>query len=169
MARLSIFLFSALILVASIQLSAAEEKDNLSTGDYQVPNRADVLLITSDELRDSWNDFAVWKTKTGKPTKIITTTEIDENFPGDDLQAKIRACCLQHIEKQQTEWVILGGDSRGKKGGHVPDRDTHHEEFYKYKNLPTDIYYISKGNWDANDDGIYGPVSYTHLTLPTKA
>ena len=169
MARLSIFLFSALILVASIQLSAAEEKDNLSTGDYQVLNRADVLLITSDELRDSWNDFAVWKTKTGKPTKIITTTEIDENFPGDDLQAKIRACCLQHIEKQQTEWVILGGDSRGKKGGHVPDRDTHHEEFYKYKNLPTDIYYISKGNWDANDDGIYGQfsedldaVDYTH-------
>ena len=145
------------------------EKLVAEIGQCMVKERADILLITSEELESAWQPFAGWKTKTGRPAKIVTVEDIDESFEGKDLQEKIRTCCLAHIDHQQTRWVVLGGDSRGTNKGHVPDRDTHHVDFYKYKNIPTDIYYLSKGNWDANGDGIYGrfsedmeEVNYTH-------
>ncbi len=145
-----------------------ESKTYADVGKCLVENRADVLLITSEELKDAWNNFSNWKTRTGRPAKIVTVEEIKDSYSGRDVQAKIRSCCLDHIEHQNTKWVILGGDSKGRSG-HVPDRDTHHAEFFKYKNLPTDIYYLSQRDWDTNDDGIYGKfaddmddVDYTH-------
>ena len=139
---------------------ATQANGQIDTADGDVfqgiTDRADILLVTSDELASAWNDFAIWKTKTGRPTKIITLSEIEETFEGIDLQDKIRQACLAHIKDEQTRWVILGGDSRGRNRGVVPDRDTDHTGFYKYGNLPTDIYYLSEANWDANDDGVFG-------------
>lgn len=173
--KLNLLLISFLICCPGATLTADEEStdktpiDLAKVGKYFVSHRADILLITSEELADSWTEFAQWKTKTGRPTKIVTVSQIEDSFDGNDKQAKIRQCCLDHIDSQNTRWVILGGDSRGRKGGHVTDRDTHHADFFKYKNLPTDIYYISPTDWDANDDGIYGKfdddmeaVSYTN-------
>lgn len=120
-------------------------------------NRADVLVITSSDLAEAWNKFAIWKTQTGRPTKIISIDEISENFEGEDIQQKIRQCCLDHIAESGTSFVILGGDSSGDEGC-VPDRDTDHStcKMLPYDNIPTDVYYISEKNWDANDDGVYG-------------
>ena len=150
--------FHCFVVAISIVANSAiaEQPAELEHGNCKVKDRADVLLITSKKLADSWDAFADWKTKTGRPTKIITVETIGEKFEGDDIQEKIRACCLSHIEHQKTRWVILGGDSRGRKGGEVPDRDTDHSGFFKYKNIPTDIYYLSAGDWDANDDGVFG-------------
>ena len=122
-----------------------------------ISKRADVLLVTSAELAESWKAFANWKTSTGRPTKIVTTEFIAENFSGDDIQQKIRACCLKHIDEEQTRWVVLGGDS-SEDAGVVPDRDTDHSDcqMLPYDNIPTDLYYISEKDWDANDDGKYG-------------
>ena len=123
---------------------------------FELP-RAEVLIVTSSELAESWQDFADWKTKTGRPTKIITTDYIEKEFEGDDIQQKIRLCCLEHIAETCTRFVILGGDSEGD-AGHVPDRDTDHSEckMLPYDNIPTDLYYVSEKDWDANDDGVYG-------------
>ena len=63
-----------------------------------IPGRADVLLITSDELAASWTEFANWKTATGRPTKIVAISQIDSEYQGEDIQQKIRDCCLEHIE-----------------------------------------------------------------------
>ncbi len=124
---------------------------------YQIENRADILVITNSELADSWRPFAEWKTSTGRPTKIVTTDFVGENYSGDDIQQQIRACCLEHIKQEKTKWVVLGGDSSADEGI-VPDRDTDHSDFQMlpYDNIPTDIYYISEKDWDANDDGKYG-------------
>ena len=56
--------------------------------------------------------------------------------------------------------MILGGDS-SEDAGIVPDRDTDHSEckMLPYDNIPTDLYFISEKNWDANDDGKYGVFS----------
>ena len=126
-----------------------------AVGDLE--NRADLLVITSSDLTEAWHPFAIWKTQTGRPTKIISTDEISENFEGEDIQQKIRECCLQHIAESGTRFVILGGDSNGDEGC-VPDRDTDHStcEMLPYDNIPTDLYYISEKDWDANGDGIYG-------------
>lgn len=132
-----------LLVVLSNPLPAAE------------PRPATVLLVTSEALANSWAEFAAWKTKLGKATKIVTVEEIAKNYQGKDVQQKIRACVLEHVDKHGTRWVILGGDSLPGGKGHVPDRDTRHA-LLGYADIPTDIYYISSKDWDANGDGIYG-------------
>ena len=116
---------------------------------------ATVLLVTSDELADAWDDFADWKTAQGKSTKIVTIAELTKDIAGDDIQQKIRAGVLRSIDEDGTRWVILGGDSLPGGKGHVPDRDTRHRGF-GYADIPTDLYYLSRKDCDANDDGIYG-------------
>ena len=144
----SLSLASAVLLCLSFA-AAAEQVD--------LQSRADVLIITNSELADAWQDFAEWKTKTARPAKVITTEQILKDYEGDDIQQKIRQCCLNHIKDHQTRWVILGGDS-SEDGGVVPDRDTDHSSCKQlpYDNIPTDLYYISETDWDANDDGKYG-------------
>ena len=136
-----------------------------------------VLLITDRTLAEAWQPFAVFKTQIGLPTKITTVQAIDANYEGADIQAKIRACVLDHIDNHETHYIILGGDSAPGTwpdgGGLVPDRDTPHFPMpgFGYKDIPTDLYYLSPGafDWDANNDGVFGDwnndkeaVKYTH-------
>ena len=115
---------------------------------------ATVLLITSDALAQSWVPFANWKTQCGKPTTIVSVQAISKNYPGKDIQEKIRHCIREYIKTRGTRWVILGGDSEPNGGGVVPDRDTVHPQF-GYRDIPTDLYYITESNWDDDGDGIY--------------
>jgi hypothetical protein len=123
-----------------------------------IKHNSAILLITSDQLKESWKAFAKWKTSIGKPVKILTVSEIAKLYSGKDIQEKIRLCVLKHAETENTRWVILGGDSDQNGKGVVPDRDTPHTVMGRltYKNIPSDIYYISDKDWDANKDGIYG-------------
>ncbi|MFD2158635.1 C25 family cysteine peptidase [Rubritalea tangerina] len=119
---------------------------------------ADILLVTSPELEASWSAYVKWKGEVmGKPTKVMTTAQIEEAYDGVDLQEKIRVCVREHIDKMGTQWVVLGGDSEPNGGGVVPDRDTVHETRWgKNSDIATDIYYLSATSWDADGDGIYG-------------
>ena len=120
---------------------------------------ATVLLITSKKLAPAWHDFVEWKTRVGKATHVLTVEKIAETYKGRDVQEKIRVAVQDYAQKRNTRWVILGGDSLPGNGGHVPDRDTPHSIMggrLVYKDVPTDLYYISPKNWDANGDGVYG-------------
>ncbi len=122
----------------------------------ELPARpATVLLITSKALAESWKPFADWKTRLGKATTIVTVQQIAQQYPGEDIQAKIRNCVQSYLANKQTRWVILGGDSQANGRGHVPDRDTPHPQ-QGHNDIPTDLYYLSSGTWDADGDGIYG-------------
>lgn len=149
---------------------------------------ATVLLITSADLAGAWQPFADWKTRLGKATTILTVDAIKKKYEGDDVQAKIRAAVLDHIDNRGTRWVILGGDSEPDGGGIVPHRVSPHRATLGRgapafrgpnqmemggSNIPTDLYYLSPGDhdWDANDDGVYGDwrndkdaIAYTHPT-----
>ena len=144
-----------------------------STWGVQAADRpATVLLVTSAKLAPAWGDFAAWKTRQGKATKILTVETIRKDYRGGDVQQKIRAAVLDHVEKHATHWVVLGGDSEPNGGGLVPDRDTPHRVMggrLAYDDIPTDLYYISPLDWDANNDGVYGQwpqdreaIAYTH-------
>lgn len=119
---------------------------------------ATVLLVTDASLVKAWQPFVHWKTRQGKATRILTTAQIKSKYKGDDIQQMIRAACLDHINNHGTQWIILGGDSQPGGKGLVPDRDTPHVVMgqLKYPDIPTDLYYISEKDWDANDDGVYG-------------
>ncbi|NQU23438.1 MAG: hypothetical protein HQ567_19325 [Candidatus Nealsonbacteria bacterium] len=116
---------------------------------------ATVLLVTDRSLAEAWRPLADWKTRAGKATEIVTVQDIDAKYQGNDVQEKIRACVLEHIDQRGTRWVILGGDSQPGGKGLVPDRDTPHPTM-RVRDLPTDIYYISEKTWDADGDGVYG-------------
>ena len=116
---------------------------------------ATVLLITGDEIAEAWLPFAKWKTQNGKLTKIVTVGQIDRDFEASSIQEKIRLCVRKHIEEHGTKWVVLGGDCLPGGKGLVPGGHTtvHVDE---RKGIPTDIVYLSKTNWDADGDGIFG-------------
>lgn len=143
-------LYSALLAVAWPLSCLAEEAK-------EAPPESTVLLITSEELAPAWGPFSDWKAKREKPTKVVTTAEIATAYQGVDLQEKIRLCVRDHIDHHGTRWVVLGGDSLPGGKGVVPDRDTVHRTMWgKSTDIPTDIYYLSPTNWDADGDGVYG-------------
>ncbi|MDH3582757.1 MAG: C25 family cysteine peptidase [Phycisphaerae bacterium] len=117
--------------------------------------RTSVLLITADQLAAAWEPFARWKTRGGKRTKILTVDRIDRAYRGENIQEKIRRCVRDHIDNHGTRWVVLGGDSLPGGKGLVPGghRTVHAQE---QAGIPTDIVYLSKTNWDADGDGVYG-------------
>ncbi|WP_145170763.1 C25 family cysteine peptidase [Gimesia aquarii] len=117
--------------------------------------QATVLLITANELAAAWKPFAEWKTQGGKVTKIITVQKIKEDYEATNIQEKIRLCVRDHIDRQGTRWVVLGGDSLSGANGLIPGghRTMHAQE---PEGIPTDIVYLSKTNWDADGDGVYG-------------
>lgn len=118
-------------------------------------DKATVLLVTGQEIADAWKPFVVWKTRNGKATKIVTVRQIEQEYEADCVQEKIRLCVRDHIDNHCTHWVILGGDSLPDGKGLVPGGHTtvHAQE---KAGIPTDIVYLSKTNWDADGDGIYG-------------
>ena len=61
----------------STQPTKLTKPKNDDEQEFQLPS-AEVLIVTSGELAEAWQDFAIWKTKTGRPTKIITTDHIED-------------------------------------------------------------------------------------------
>lgn len=163
---------AVLLLVATGLL--AENKGSTGTLPAEVvppeEQGATVLLITHDTLAEAWKPFATWKTQNGKPTRMVTMSAIADEYEGCDIQEKMRDCCLDYINHHGTRWVVLGGDSGPDVSGLVPDRDTPHLSVGpQYKGLPSDLYFISPKDWDANRDGVYGDwetdreaISYTN-------
>ena len=62
------------------------------------PERADVLLVTSEDLREAWGEFAEWKSVSGKETAVVTVAEIREGYAADSVQEQIRLCVRDHID-----------------------------------------------------------------------
>jgi len=115
------------------------------------------LLITDKSLQAAWKPFVEWKKKRGIDVMVTTTQEIAAKTEGPDLQEKIRIFVQDNIAKNKISWLILGGDSLPNGKGLVPDRDTFHSNMWgENTDIPTDIYYLSPKNWDADGDGIYG-------------
>ncbi len=150
-----VLLFACLILSAA-RIGLAHPEHEFMAG-LTAPSPATVLLITPPELAEAWKPFAVWKKRIGKPVRILSTSQIAERYEAPDLQEKIRRCIRNHTDHLGTRWIILGGDSHENGTGGVPDRDTlHRTKSGDYDDLPTDIYYLSKKDWDSDNDGIYG-------------
>jgi len=124
-------------------------------GELTSTGKAIVLLITGDEIASAWKPFARWKTRRGKATRIVTVGQIEQQYKADCIQEEIRLCVRDHIDNRGTRWVILGGDCLPGGKGLVPGGHTtiHAQE---KEGIPTDIVYLSKTDWDADGDGVYG-------------
>lgn len=133
---------------------------------WSAPTPRHVLLVTSSDLKPAWGDYVSWKEKQGFSVTLLTTQQISDSYEGPDLQEKIRKCVRSYIDEHKVTFVVLGGDSLPDGGGIVPDRDTRHENMWGIMtDLPTDIYYLSPTNWDADGDGVYGEFQDDHTAI----
>ena len=107
----------------------------------------DYIIITSEQLRPTFQQLADWKTKKGIPTIIKTVEEIEPNYFGSDLQEKIR----NYLKECYSKWgagmfVLLGGDVNV-----IPGR------IFQKSGFATDLYYATvNGTWNANNNNIFG-------------
>lgn len=103
----------------------------------------DYFIITNAALKPTFALLAEWKTKKGVPTTIKTVEEIAINYPGSDLQEKIRNYITEVSLKYGTsKYILIGGDVNI-----VPARN-----YGGYVNngiqeiVPSDLYYSNVSN-----------------------
>lgn len=137
------------------------------------------VIITSDALSSTFKPLAEWKTKKGVPSEIVTVEYIDENYPGETQQMRIKGYIKDMVEQHFTQYVLLGGDvdvvpsqpcyvdSRVGKdyvninGNRIP------VTFYVEEDIPADVYYscLSDMDWDINGNGRYGEMGRDNVGL----
>lgn len=123
-------------------------KKSLGTSSYQY------LVVTPAQFVDQYDSLLDFYNETGVHSQVKTTEFIDANYPGHDLQQKIRNCIKQEVTLNNIEYVLLGGDVE-----HVPFRafyDTATSPGVLADSLiPADIYYSAlDGEW--NDSNLIG-------------
>lgn len=108
------------------------------------------LIITNNELKETFQELADWKIKKGIPTIIETVENIAVSQAGSDLQEKIRNYLIYIKKSYGSLFVLLGGDTniiparlkkpRAEKGG-----------------VAVDFYYacVNGGNWNRNGNNLY--------------
>lgn len=112
------------------------------------------LVISPQQFVSQYDSLLDYYAETGISSQVKTTEWISSNYPGHDLQQKIRNCIKQEVTLNDIEFVLLGGDVE-----HIPYRG-----FYCYAvsdpnqediNIPADLYYSAlDGEW--NDTNLIG-------------
>lgn len=112
----------------------------------------DYVIVTNSSLEPYFQPLVNWRTKMGYSTVIRTTTWINNNYSGRDLQEKIRNFIRDYFNNYGTMWVLLGGDI-----AIVPARRARSYCSGYTGNIPSDLYYVDlQWSWDANNDNIFG-------------
>ncbi|MCK4413269.1 MAG: hypothetical protein KAY32_06985 [Candidatus Eisenbacteria sp.] len=141
-------------------LGARESHDGIGRAIPRDPQAFEYVIITPVALVGAFQPLAEWKTQKGVPATVITTEQIEADYPALDQAASIRAFLQAADAQWGTRYVLLGGDT-GRvqarwawamdcEAGFAPDENE----------IPADLYYSDlDGSWDANGDGIYGQVA----------
>lgn len=150
-------------------LNRAVEGGKATYGEFSSPRQGDFtpsfppslqgspvayVIITTDDLLNSFAPLADWYTKIGLPAVIRTVSWIEANYQGSDRAERIRNFIKDAYEFWGTQWVLLGGDHE-----EVPMRFVfvNLPSAGEYRNVPTDRYYASlEGNWNQDGDDTFG-------------
>ncbi len=110
------------------------------------------VIVTNDVMAPVYQQLADWKTQTGLPAVVRTTSFIRSQYPSaaDDAE-RIRLFIRDCYTRWGTKWVLLGGDADV-----IPVRLAY-TTFYGSEMIATDMYYSClDGNWNADGDSLYG-------------
>ncbi len=115
-----------------------------------------LMIICDDEFEDCVENYSNWHRSRGVMTIMATTSQLLDEFDGDDDQEKIRNGIIDAYEEFNIGFVLLIGDDdqiphRGLYGtvNNDPDLD-----------IPADLYYGSlDGNWNDDGDEYWGEYS----------
>lgn len=116
----------------------------------------DYVIITTDALTAALTPFITWKDSIGYSVNLVTTSWIESNYTGSDLQEKIRNFLIDKYLDWGIEYVLLIGDIDEVPMRHCFPDPTNHNPNSSYC-PPTDYYYADlTGDWDADGDGYHG-------------
>jgi hypothetical protein len=126
------------------------------TIDLSVPK---MMIVITDATRAPWfGDYVQWRADLGISTGIFLTSDIYNDYPGEDNAAKVRNFIIDAYQTwadtaTPLEYVILGGDDEI-----VPERGCYGQVGDTVDNrMPTDIYFSNlDGDWNADGDNHYG-------------
>ncbi len=129
----------------------------LAYGEYVIISHPD-YVATMQELAD-------WKTAKGVPTNVYSTTWIQTQYTGDDLQQEIRIFLID-CRNEGAEYVLIVGDD-----DKVAARDIQLSAGGESSLAPCDIYYSDNNDnspaydsWDSNNNNIYGQFGVDAMT-----
>ncbi len=110
------------------------------------------IVITTADLQNSVATLVSWKQDLGFSVKVVTTSWINNNLPGSDLQEKIRNFLKANYTAWGIEYVLLVGDIT-----EIPMRICYPKPNDSQESTPTDYYYADlTGDWDSDHDNYYG-------------
>ncbi|MDA3879420.1 MAG: C25 family cysteine peptidase [Prolixibacteraceae bacterium] len=130
---------------------------------------ADYVIVTSEALAPSFNEFINWKRRKGFDIELVTIEEIIDKYPDGDLISGIddEAGSLRQFLFEAynggngIDYVLLGGDNtvlpirKAYEYSYVSENDP--EEDYI---IPTDLYFAEfDGDWNVDSDPYYGEPS----------
>ena len=147
--------------------AAIVESRDLTFGEY--------VIITHPDYVTQASTLANWKTRKGIPTTVITTTEIQAQYTGDDLQQEIRMF-LHEARDNGVEYALIFGDD-----DKIAGRDIRISYSSYTENPPGDYYWADLNDtapgvdrWDSNNNNIWGQynidqMSYTPAIFTGRA
>ena len=130
------------------------------------------LIVTSANLKNTFQELANWKTTKGVKAKIETVEDIYSTYTGASNQIKIKKCIYDY-KLQGLEYVLLGGDVEiiPAQGCYGEVKLVNNSIRKKY-DIPTDLFYsLFNGDfsWNADGDSIIGElednVSFDSISL----
>lgn len=116
----------------------------------------DLLIISSEDLKNGFNALVNYKTEVGFAVELLTTAEIFSTYPGRDRQEKIRNVIKSYYQNKGISYVILGGDSDPGNGANdiIPHRGL---SAFNENDIPSDMYYAClDGSWNDDNDLLWG-------------
>ena len=168
-ARTSEVVRNAVVNPEGVQASGAAIVDSrdLTFGEY--------VIITHPDYVTQANTLANWKTRKGIPATVITTTEIQAQYTGDDLQHEIRMF-LHEARDNGVEFALIFGDDDKVAGRDVKISAGGYNEY-----PPVDYYWSDLNDtaptadrWDSNNNNVWGEynidqMSYTPAIFTGRA
>jgi len=156
--RLSTILFLGFLLFFPLVINGNQVLRVVGTDNVPISSQnfqtVDYLIITGDNMTETLNPLAEWKSQKGLTTKIMSVKDILKDYSGTDQPEKIKNCINDFYLNNDTIWVLLAGDF-----DMVPTREAYAPEDLPYDGdtVSCDFYYSDLDNdWDSNDDGLWG-------------
>lgn len=124
----------------------------------QTEEAYDYLVITSQSLVSSFDDFVAFNKTRSMKTKVVAIETIKSSGTGSDTQEKMRNFIRSEYEASNITYVLLGGDvetipHRGFDA-ELYDYGTDHFHFHQ---IPADMYYgCLDGTWQNSGSNYYG-------------
>ncbi len=97
------------------------------------------FIVTTNALKDSWDDFIAFNTRRAMRTKIETIENINATVTGNGPAEKLRNYIRTEYENHNIVFVMLGGDDNITTANQLrPDAIPHKSYFAEFKDYGTD-------------------------------